>query len=82
MANKLVEIAIGKSKWKHLVDPSERRDDLAHTSAFSQIRRQMVDDYGMTWKQATEFASHSIKLPEAERFDDVDEIIKDFGAYE
>ena len=44
--------------------------------------RQCIDDFGMTRKQAQEFMSHSIKLPEAERFDDVDDIIKDFGAYE
>ena len=77
-----MEIAIGKSKWKHLVDPSERRDDLQHVSDFSKIRRQFVDDFGMTWKQATEFAQHTLTLTEAEMYDDVYDIVKDFGAYE
>lgn len=36
----------------------------------------------MTWKQATEFASHTLKLEKAEMFNDVYDIVKDFGAYE
>ncbi len=82
VANWLVELSLPKSDWKHLVDPSERRDDLAHQDTFSKIRRRLVDEYGMTWKQSTEFASKSIKLPSEERFTDVDEIIKDEGAYD
>ena len=71
-----------KSKWKHLVDPTERRDDLTHQDNFSLIRRQFVDDFGMTWQQATEFAHHTLQLTEAEMYDDVYDIVKDFGAYE
>jgi len=77
IANKLVEYALPKSYWKDLVDPSERRDDLAHRDGFSNFRRRLVDDYGMDWQQATEFGRKSIELPESERFDDVNEIIKD-----
>lgn len=71
-----------KSKWKHLVDPSERRDDLAHTDTFSRIRRRIVDDYGVPWDMATEIAHDQIKLPEEERYEGVNEIIKDEGAYD
>lgn len=77
----MVEIAIGKSKWKHLVDPSERRDDLLHQTHFDKMCRRLVDDTGMTWKQSREFMSKSIALPEAERFDDVNAIIKEEGDY-
>ena len=45
------------------------------------MRRRCVDDYGMTHKQATEFMAYSISLPEEERFDDVDAIIKEEGDY-
>lgn len=82
IANKLVEYFLEKSKWKDLVDPSERRDDLQHQDDFSIIRRQFVDDFGMTWKQATEFAHHTLTLDKSEMFDDVYDIVKDFGAYE
>ena len=82
IANKLVEYALEKSKWRHLVDPSERRDDPAHQDTFSRIRRRIVDDFGTTWKQATDLASESIKMDEGDRFDDINEIIKDEGAYD
>lgn len=44
--------------------------------------RRAIDDFGMTRKQAQEFMSKSIKMPEEERFDDVNAIIKDEGAYD
>ena len=72
-----MELALPKSDWEHLVDPSERRDDLAHTDDFSNFRRRLVDDYGMDWQQATEFGRASLEMPESERFEDVNEIIND-----
>lgn len=77
----MVEIAIGKSRWAHLVDPSERRDDLAHQKTFDIICRRGVDDLGMTWKQSREFFAKAISLPEEERDERADAIIKEEADY-
>lgn len=82
VANKLVEIAIGKSRWAHLVDPSDRRDDLAHQDVWNRIVRRGVDDFGLTRKQSQELFSKSLKMKPEERFDDVNDIIKDEGLYD
>lgn len=81
LANKLVQHYIPKSRWAHLVDASERKDDLGHQKRFDKMRRRGVDEFGLTWKQSTELFEKSLKLPEEERFSDVDAIIKDEGDY-